>query len=171
MSKIDKQLKENGFTKNGMTKVAFCLESLDAGQNAYTCIFNTNAWLIENFGTDFSLFFHNMFVPCITPMFGRYYIEEISNFSGHIICSTVDDVLRARNASMSKIYFYIQDLYEIRDFNKKHQEFLDIMYDQSIIKFARSADIRDHYRKFGFNILDKTVEDYNIKEILEIVNG
>lgn len=155
----------------GKIQLAFCFNHLYSNQQAYTCIYNANEHLIK-FGTvDFSIFFHNQMPPSISPFFARYYIEEVSNYKGNIVASSVEDVIRLHNTDMARKFFYLQDIYESRKLTKIHQELLDALSNKNIVKFARSTEIRDHYRKFGFDIHENVVEDYNIEQILEIINA
>lgn len=167
------QARRNGFSAtNGFTQVGFVVPSIDANQVAFTCITNCNRWLVNNFGMSFSVFYDKEYAPCIDPLFPRFHLADALGFEGHLIATSMSAALNIKTATKSRRYYYIYDLEWLRrgyTFSKEQTE--SILANDEIIKFARAKDHVEEIKKAGCTKLHGVVEDFNIEQIMEIING
>lgn len=153
-----------------LKSVGFLTEDLSSSQTAFTMIKSINSYVENNVDIDFSLFVENQFMPCIYPKCSKFSIRDAFIMYGSLIATSIYTAKQLGNFPRSKHYFYIQDLEYLR--LKTPLEWHDIMFDREIIKFCRSKDhlneikSQQHYN----SISDLIVEDFNIEQILEIVN-
>lgn len=155
--------------KNSSIRIGFCFEFLDASQGFYNCARNINKYISRNNDVDFSIWFEEITVPCLNANCGKFYLSDISQYIGNIIMPSAYCYKYAKFAPMSRLFYYIQDIEEERNYFKDHKLFYDMMKDDSIVKFARSRDIKKRYLDMGFKISDDFVEDYDIDKIIKIV--
>jgi hypothetical protein len=156
---------------NGFKKVGFAIDSLAAGQISFTCVENTNKWLASNFGVNFSIFYEQNALPCVSPQFARFHIRDAIGFEGDLIATSYNTLKSIKGATRSKRYYYINDIEWWRPwFKDSINEIKALSQDDSIVKFCRSQDHRDRLLDMGFEVSPIIVEDFNIDKILEIIN-
>jgi hypothetical protein len=167
------EIEKTGFTVDkGFNQIAFVLDNLSAGQIPYCCIYNCNAWLYNNFGLNFSIFYTENSSPCVKPKFARFHVRDTVYFTGTLIATSLSTALAIKNATRAKRYFYVNDPEWLRSHKQiTKEDFESIMFDDKIIKFCRSNDYKTQLEILGIKVLPNIVEDFNVSKILEIVNG
>lgn len=165
---LSKELKQTGY--NGeCTMVGFCVNDLGMNQIAYTLIKNVNSWLEDNFGLNPSIFFIENNMTCLPVKFPRFHLKDANVFTGHLIATDIKTVINLSYVHRCKKYYYINDLFEIIN-AKNDSGIIDILKDKEIIKFCRSKDHREYLMKKGYLIHDIIVDDFDLNQILEIIN-
>lgn len=93
-----------------MNKIGLYFSDLINSQAIYEGISSANNMLdIRKF--DFYLFYNNIGLPPVEPLFGTFHIDAAHNFNGTIIATTVQDaILISKLASPKRKIFYAYDL-------------------------------------------------------------
>lgn len=167
-----KKVKQTGYhTDHGLTQISFVIDQLSSNQIACIMTDTVNSWLDNNFGIDPIAFYIDNSFPSIPLKFPRYHACDLVGYQGNIIATSLSTILAAKNSFQGHKFFYIQDLEWERGWCKYNKDQTnEILNDTNIVKFCRSADHRDYITKSGYKVLDKIVEDFNIADILEIIN-
>ncbi len=170
-NQFERNIKKTGY-KDGFTKVGFVLDSLDANQIAYTCIDSINKWSDENFGLSFTLFYRKNYLPSIDPKCPRYHVKDIMAFDGHLISTSIESSIAMQDAVKAKWYYYIYDLdWKRQDRNLSPDAVNKILSSNKITRFTRSPDFVDELKLAGCSSLNGDVKDFDINNILEIINA
>lgn len=148
--------------------IGFILNNLGRNQVAYTCISAINRYNNDSFGLNLNIFFKEQETPCINPVCGRFHARDSLLFNGHLIATDLENVKILNGVHLSHKYFYINNLPSI--LNNKHLSD-PILKDKTITKFCRSKDYRDELLKLQYDISDCVVEDFNMNQILELINA
>jgi hypothetical protein len=108
---------------NKFTKIGLMLQNLNASQKAYMFIQQLNSLVSNNTNVDACVFFNEVSLPCVKPMFSVSPALELWGFhQGLVITTDIDTTLMAiKTCTSSKVIHYIDDLEWTR---KNKQDFL-----------------------------------------------
>lgn len=167
-----KKAKEKGYhTDHGLTVIGVALDNLSARQDSCLAIHSINKWLEVNFGCDFMAFYLENLPPSLNPNFPRFDIRDSIGFKGHLFSTSLETTVICEKAFQPKKYYYIQDIEWERPYCKVDTKVVEsIKNNEEIIKVCRSIDHKKYIELQGWKIHPKIVEDFNVDQILEVIN-
>lgn len=153
-----------------MNNIAAILDDVAISQNSFSFIKSFNSLSSNNNAV--YCFYNNISAPPIQPLFSMMNIYYATSFNnGHMIATTLNNATILLNIhSAVKKYLYLWDLEWIRDG-------LDFSYVNSILKnpsiniIARSQSHAALIQNYTNQTIKYTLDDWNPKQLLEIING
>lgn len=156
-------------TNNDFYNIGFAIDAVGQSQEIVTLSASSIEAINKNYKISIAIFYQNIDWPSVPIPFGRFPLNYATTFKGHLFCTSVQTLGAVWNASLPKLYYYMQDVEYLRPWCNI-QNFNEIMADKSIMKIFRSED---HYNKLkldGYDVDRLIVKDFDIKGLLEIIN-
>lgn len=151
-----------------MLNIGFAVDNLGANQFNYSFLKEANAYVSNNLDVCVHVFSKNTCLPCLQPLFGRYYIKDADLFKGHIFCSSLQLLNDIKRCQFCEKYLYI---YDIIQFQKELEKLGDEVFKNDVHIFARCKDYKELIKELGYKILDEIVEFPSIQNLKRIIKN
>ena len=152
-------------------QIGIIVDELSASQLAYYIISNINKAL-KNSPDDFVVFFENATSNTITPEFSTMAINEIWNFEGVLISTSVSSTLSMLKAfSPERKIFYVWDLEWLRNHGKNFEDTVKAFVNEDVTIVARSKEHVLAIENYCNRKVRYTMENFNIKELMRVINN
>ena len=153
-----------------INKVGVVIDDLSAGQLSYHIIKNINNY-VEESSTYFVAFFQNSTSNMMPMTFSSMCINEIWNFDGAAIATSVSTALAiSKTFSPRRKYFYVWDLEWCRKNGREFEYNVQAFNKQDINLIARSEDHAKAIKNYCNRDVVGVVENFNINKLMEIIN-
>lgn len=126
---------------NTRPKVGVLVSDLNPGESSYFVVTQLHKDLESK---DTIIFFENVSMPCVHPMFAAIQISHAYNFDGKVIAtnlSTAQKLLEMPGPSHK--YFYLWDLEWLRYPQRNYHDFAKIYRNKELTLICRSQDHAD----------------------------
>lgn len=151
-------------------KVGVVVDDLSASQLSYHVIKNINNH-VEKSDTDFVAFFQNSTASMLPMHFSSMCINEVWNFDGAVIATSVSTVLSiSKTFSPKQKYFYVWDLEWCRTKGREFEYIIQAFNKDDIKLIARSEDYAKAIKNYCNKDVVGIVNNFNIKQLMEIIN-
>ena len=149
-------------------QIGFIVEDLTSSQLSFNLIKNLNDFL-EDSDVDCVVFFENAGSPVVNPNFSIMSINEIWNFDGDLIATSMSTALRlSKTFSPNRKFYYVWDLEWLHN-PVNFGTVMEIMRDDRLKIIARSKSHADVIENFSNKEVVGIVEDWNTEQLLELV--
>ena len=149
-------------------KLGLLVDNLRASQLGYYVCKNTNAYLEQNPQADIRCYYESFEKTCMTPNFSTSNIIEAWDQKGPMLATTESTAQKLKNFVGTKQRFYY--LWNLEWYNKVLPEDY-VLWDSSIKLICRSYVHAQVIRNNFNREVDYVVDNFDIEEIMEIVNN
>jgi hypothetical protein len=151
-------------------QIGFIVEDLTSSQLSFNLIKNLNDFL-EDSDVDCVVFFENAGSPVVNPNFSIMSINEIWNFDGDLVATSMSTALRlSKTFSPNKKFYYVWDLEWLRRHGKTFEYNVQAFRQNNCQLISRSLEHSKAIENYCNKPVKYIVEDFNIKKIMEIIN-
>ncbi|MAH46870.1 hypothetical protein CMI37_13655 [Candidatus Pacearchaeota archaeon] len=151
-------------------KVGVVVDDLSASQLSYHIIKNINDH-VEESDTDFVAFFQNSTASMLPMRFSSMCINEVWNFDGVAIATSVSTVLSiSKTFSPKQKYFYVWDLEWCRAKGREFEYIIQAFNKDDIKLIARSKDYAKAIKNYCNRDVVGVVDNFNIKQLMDTIN-
>jgi|TARA_R110000744_G_scaffold58320_1_gene121663 hypothetical protein len=151
-------------------QIGVIVDDLSASQLSYYLIKNINEFLEDGLD-DFVVFFENATSSIVSPEFSVMAINEIWNFEGVLISTSISNTLSMlKSFSPERKIFYVWDLEWLRRHGKEFENTVKAFTDSEVTLIARSKEHALAIENYCNIKIKHIVEDFNIKKLIRIIN-
>lgn len=149
-------------------RLGMVLPSLAPSQLAFSCVRETNQFLANNAGFDFSLFVEEWTTRCIQPHFGTFEIQMVSAYPGVLLATTLSTARHVIDAmSAQSRYFYVWDLEWMRGQNE-YGEMNEVYSSPLIHLLARSDEHAHAIEKMWNRKVHAVVPEFSMAKLCDV---
>lgn len=176
MSKNDqnnqlKNIKKMGFdAEKGFSRVGFVMSNAGSNQVSYLLTKELNDWYQKHYAVNITVFTENVLPPALPQNFAVYPLKDTAGFDGTLISTSFEMAIRTRKSTRAKLFWYVYDLeWKQPEWFFNMQMVKQLLEDEKVTKMTRSPMYYEELVKMGAkNIVAKTIDDFNIEQILHI---
>tara|TARA_R100001244_G_C5155104_1_gene130262 strand:+ start:311 stop:787 length:477 start_codon:yes stop_codon:yes gene_type:complete len=152
-------------------QIGIIVDDLSASQLSYYLIKNINEFLQDGLD-DFVVFFENATSSIIAPEFSVMAINEIWNFEGVLVSTSISNTLSMlKSFSPERKIFYVWDLEWLRQHGKEFENTVKAFTDNSITLIARSKEHALAIENYCNIKIEHVMENFNIKKLIRIIDN
>ena len=152
-------------------QIGIIVDDLSASQLSYYLIKNINEYLEDSLD-DFVVFFENAMSSIIAPEFSVMAINEIWNFEGVLVSTSISSTLSMlKSSSPERKIFYVWDLEWLRQHGKEFENTIKAFASNDITLIARSKEHALAIENYCNVKTEHIIEDFNIKKLMRTINN
>lgn len=145
--------------------IAFVIDRPSGTQKIFTLFNEINSHLNVESKTEFSVYTIHREVPVILPHFALYHAGELNDFNGHLIATDLRSLSYTLDTDRPIKYFYLYDIHPLLQLSPPQIQYLK---NTNVKMFTRNDMYYKTLVNRGFSLLSQTVDDFNIKQIINI---
>jgi hypothetical protein len=153
------------FTKN----IGVILPNMEIGQLAYETLTQINTEIVEGSDLDYRIFFENISLQCVNPLCSVMNINEIWNYKGILISTTLENTLFSLQVKANVLrIFYIFDMEWLR--NSKNYLFnLSILRSPNLLLISRGNDAAKELERYSNRHPNLIMSKLNFKDLVNVL--
>jgi hypothetical protein len=149
--------------------IGIILPSMEIGQLAYEVITQINSEILAGSECDYRIFFENVSIECVRPMFAVMNISEIWAYSGMLISTTLDNTLFSLKLATDVLrVFYIWDLEWLRN-EKNYLHNLSILRHPNLLLIVRSEDCAKELDRYCNRLPNFITPRLSFKDLADVI--